>query len=112
MSAKTHAVTMKVSRLRLLPQAIVLSTFLLPVAFLATICGYTLMGKDHTEMTGLAAFAILTAMSLLFVWFQVRTLRRLVHPDLLSVTVGGVEPLGARGATILGQRWRNPFCGV
>jgi hypothetical protein len=91
MSAETHAVTLKVSRLRLLPQAIVLLAFLLPVAFLATICGYTLMGKDHVEITGLFAFAILAAMSLLFVWFQVRTLRRLVHPDLLSVTVGGVE---------------------
>jgi hypothetical protein len=91
MSAETHAVTLKVSRLRLLPQAIVLLAFLLPVAFLATICGYALIGEDHIGMTDLAIFAILVAMLVLFVWLQVRTLRRLVHPDWLSVTVGGVE---------------------
>ncbi|MBB4619927.1 hypothetical protein [Sphingomonas abaci] len=91
MSAEIRAVTLKVSRLRLLPQVIVLLAFLLPVAFLATMFGYALMGEDHVGMAGLAMFAILTAISLLFVWLQVRTVRRLVHPDLLSVTVGGVE---------------------
>lgn len=91
MSAEIRAVTLKVSRLRLLPQVVVLLAFLLPVAFLATMFGYALMGEDHVGMAGLAMFAILAAMSLLFVWLQVRTVRRLVHPDLLSVTVGGVE---------------------
>ena len=91
MSAETRAVTLKVSRLRLLPQAIVLLAFLVPIAFLAIIYGCALMSQDHVEVTGLAVFVILAAMSLLFVWLQVRTLRRLVHPDLLSVTVGGIE---------------------
>lgn len=62
---------LKASRLKLLPQAIVL------VAFLAISYGYALVGKDHVELADLAFLAILTAMALLFVWLQVRTLRRI-----------------------------------
>lgn len=91
MSAETRAVTLKASRLKILPQAIVLLAFLLPFVFLAVSYGHALVGEDYLGMTGLAIFAILAAMSLLFVCLEVRTLRRLVNPDLLSVTVGGVE---------------------
>lgn len=91
MSAETRAVTLKASRLKLLPQAIVLSAFLLPFAFLAISYGHALMLEGNVGKTGLAIFAILAAMSFLFVWLQVRTLRRLVYPDLLSVTAGGVD---------------------
>jgi len=91
MTAENRAVTLKVSRLKLLPEAIVLVAFLLPLALLAVSYGHVLVGKDHVELADLGNFAILTAMSLVFVWLQVRTLRRLARPDLLSVTVGGVE---------------------
>ncbi|RMB51733.1 hypothetical protein C8J44_2752 [Sphingomonas sp. PP-CE-3A-406] len=91
MNAENRAVTLKASRLKLLPQAIVLVAFLLPFALLAISCGHTLVGKDHVELADLSILAILTAMALLFVWLEVRTLRRLVHSDLLTVTMGGVE---------------------
>ncbi len=99
MNAEDRIVTLKASRLKLLPQAIVLVAFLLPFALLAISYGYAVVRKDHVELADLASLAIPIAMSLLFVWLQARTLRRLAHPDLLSVTVGGVE-LTFRGTRV------------
>jgi hypothetical protein len=91
MSAENRTVTLKASRLKILPQAIVLVAFLLPFSLLAIISGYTLAGKYHVELADLAIFAIMVAIPLIFTWLLVRTLRRLADPDLLGVTVGGVE---------------------
>lgn len=103
MNAENRAVTLKASRLKLLPQAIVLVAFLLPFALLAISYGYALVGKDYVEVADLAIFAILTAILLLFAWLQVRTLRRIANPDLLGVTVGGVE------LTTQGKRLYHPW---
>ncbi|TCP99563.1 hypothetical protein C8J46_103451 [Sphingomonas sp. PP-F2F-A104-K0414] len=91
MNGENSAVTLKASRLKLLPQAIVLVAFLLPFALLTISYGYALCAKDYLELADLAIFAILTAILLLFVWLQVRTLRRIANPDLLGVTADGVE---------------------
>jgi len=99
MNAENRAVTLKTSRLKLVPQAIVLVAFLLPFALLALSYGYALVRKNHVELADLAILAIFAAIALLFVWLQVRTLRRLARPDLLSVTTGGVE-LTFQGRTL------------
>jgi hypothetical protein len=91
MNAENRAVTLKASRLKLVPQAIVLVAFLLPFALPAKSYGYALVRKDRVELADLAILAIFTSIALLFVWLQVRTLRRLARPDLLSVTTGGVD---------------------
>ncbi len=91
MNAENRAVTLKASRLKLLPQAILLVAFLLPFALLAISYGYALVRKDRVELADLAILAIFTPIALVFVWLQVRTLRRLARPDLLRVTTGGVE---------------------
>jgi hypothetical protein len=91
MSAENRTVTLKASRLKILPQAIVLAAFLLPFLLLAIISGYTVAGKRHVELGDLAIFAIMVAIPLVFTWFLVRTLRRLADPDLLGVTIDGVE---------------------
>jgi hypothetical protein len=99
MNAENRAVTLKASRLKLVPQAIVLVAFLLPFALLAISYSYALVRKNHVELADLAILAIFAAIALLFVWLQVRTLRRLARPDLLSVTTGGVE-LTFQGRTL------------
>ena len=91
MNAENRAVTLKACRLKLLPQAIVLVAFLLPFARLAISYGYALVRKDRVQLADIAILAIFTPIALLFVWLQVRTLRRLARPDLLRVTTGGVE---------------------
>jgi len=91
MSAENHTVTLRASRLKILPQAIVLTAFLLPFLLLAIISGYAPAGKHHVELADIAIFAIMVAIPLIFTWLLVRTLRRLADPDLLSVTIDGVE---------------------
>lgn len=91
MSAENRTVPLRASRLKILPQAIVLAAFLLPFLLLAIISGYALAGKHHVELADLAMFAIIVALPLIFTWLLVRTLRRLANPDLLSVTIDGVE---------------------
>jgi len=96
MSAENRTVTLRASRLKILPQAIVLAAFLLPFLLLAIISGYALAGKHHVEPADLAIFAILVTIPLIFTCFLVRTLRRLADPDVLGVTIDGVE-LTVRG---------------
>ncbi|MEG8026510.1 hypothetical protein QP162_22865 [Sphingomonas aurantiaca] len=96
MSAENRTVTLRASRLKILPQAIVLAAFLLPFLLLAIISGYALAGKHHVEPADLAIFAILVTIPLIFTCFLVRTLRRLADPDVLGVTIDRVE-LTVRG---------------
>lgn len=56
MSAENRTVTLRASRLKILPQAIVLAAFLLPFLLLAIISGYALAGKHHVEPADLAIF--------------------------------------------------------
>jgi len=91
MSAEDRTVTLRASRLKILPQVIVLVAFLLPFLLLAIVSGYALAGKHNIELADLAIFAMMVAIPLIFTWFLVRTLRRLADPDLLGVTIDGVE---------------------
>jgi hypothetical protein len=96
MNDENRAITLSTSRMKLVPQAIVLTAFIIPFGLLSVGSGYALAGKDYVKLDDIAIFALPTAILMFFAWLQVRTLRRIASPDLLGVTVNGLE-LTTRG---------------
>lgn len=91
MDARHRSITFRASRLKLLPQAIVLSAFTLPLSVLWVGCVFYLLRNQSIQLSVLVFAGMLTAALGFFAWAQFRAIHRLISPDLISVSISGIE---------------------
>ena len=97
MSPSTRAVTFSGSRLKLVPQAIVLLAFILPMGLLWFGLLFEL-GRLALPTSRIVGFALMTMVLGFLIWSELNTLRRMANPDLLTVapTALGLISAGRR----------------
>ncbi len=96
MDPRHRSITFRASRLKLLPQAIVLLAFTLPLSVLWAGCSFYLLQNQDIQLFALVFAGMLTAAVGFFAWAQSRTIHRLMRPDLISVSISGIETATGR----------------
>lgn len=75
----------------MLPQAIVLLAFTVPLSVLWVGCIFYLFRNQDIQLSGLAFAGTITVTLGFFAWAQSAAIRRLITPDLISVSISGIE---------------------
>jgi hypothetical protein len=91
MGAHNKYITFCGSRLKLVPQSIVLTAFIIPFGLLLVGYGFALARRDYVELSNIAFLVALTAFVGFLIWAQAHTVRRIAGPDLLAVTMSGLD---------------------
>ncbi len=91
MDARHRSITFRASRLKLLPQAIVLLAFTVPLSVLWVGCIFYLFRNQDIQLSGIAFAGMITATLGFFAWAQSGAIHRLMRPDLMSVSISGIE---------------------
>jgi hypothetical protein len=90
MNPATQTVTFSGSRLKLVPQAIVLLAFILPLGFLWFGISFEVARLGFSTPGRHVGFAfVLTTVVGFLIWSELHTLRRIARPDLLTVASTG-----------------------
>ncbi|RSV39541.1 hypothetical protein CA234_14930 [Sphingomonas sp. ABOLE] len=94
MLSSSETITFTGSRLKLVPQAIVLMAFILPLGFLGA--GFVFaIGREGATPASIGGGALMMTALAWLIWLELVTLRRIAKPDVLMLAPTGLRMIVA-----------------